>query len=293
CCVILVSSHDFYRLIPGKLGCEVHGIDIGIPQPETVIALIKKDVTEHRILIFKNQHNISPDKHVEISRWFGELESSTISRHAKSPSDDILRVSNDAKEGLYNVGRKGWHIDGSFFPKPYSHALYQMVHVPMDGDTVFVSLNDIVKGLSEEQLARFERLSVITTRPNIIHPLIYSHPETNEKVLCIHMGFSQGFVWDKGTAQERNASKSENNDIKNELNRQYMRDNKKIQYSHKWEVGDFIITDNLAVGHEAALSSQFPRSKVGLRVLHRVTVAGKTVPTKKYDLPQMQKKDEL
>jgi len=63
-----------------------------------VIKQIQKDVTEHRMLIFKDQGIISGDRHVEISRWFGELES-TFYRHPKSPHPDVFRVSNDRNEG--------------------------------------------------------------------------------------------------------------------------------------------------------------------------------------------------
>ena len=38
--------------------------------------------------------------------------------------------------------------------------------------------------------------------------------------------------------------------------------------------------DNLALGHEASPETQLPPSRVGLRVMHRVTVAGKTPPKK-------------
>lgn len=48
----------------------------------------------------------------------------------------------------------------------------------------------------------------------------------------------------------------------------------------QWEVGDFIISDNLAVGHEATPETQYPRSKVGLRILHRTTIQGTNIPTK-------------
>ena len=53
-----------------------------------------------------------------------------------------------------------------------------------------------------------------------------------------------------------------------------------FQYMHKWEPGDFIISDNLAVGHEASPQTQYSKDKVGLRVMHRVTIAGKTIPKK-------------
>ena len=33
------------------------------------------------------------------------------------------------------VGRTGWHIDGSFQERPYSHSLYHIISVPSRGDT--------------------------------------------------------------------------------------------------------------------------------------------------------------
>ncbi len=53
-----------------------------------------------------------------------------------------------------------------------------------------------------------------------------------------------------------------------------------VQYVHNWEPGDFIISDNLALGHEAHPDTQRPVSEVGLRVMHRVTVKGKKAPQK-------------
>ena len=38
--------------------------------------------------------------------------------------------------------------------------------------------------------------------------------------------------------------------------------------------------DNLAVGHVASPDTQLPPEEIGLRVMHRVTVAGKTRPSK-------------
>ena len=59
---------------------------------------IIKDVRDHRIIVFKNQGIVSPERHLEIGRWFGEIES-TFYDHPKSPARDIFRVSNDEAEG--------------------------------------------------------------------------------------------------------------------------------------------------------------------------------------------------
>lgn len=64
----------------------------------TVVDQIKKDVTEHRLLVFKDQGVISGERQVEISKWFGDLEV-TFYQHERSPHPQVFRVSNDSSEG--------------------------------------------------------------------------------------------------------------------------------------------------------------------------------------------------
>ena len=52
----------------------------------------------HRLLLFRGQGVVPGGRMVEISRWFGELES-TFYKHPKSPHPDVFRVSNDRAEG--------------------------------------------------------------------------------------------------------------------------------------------------------------------------------------------------
>jgi len=52
--------------------------------------------------VFKDQGIISGHRHVEISSWFGELES-TFYKHPKSPHPDVFRVSNDPNEGCTGI----------------------------------------------------------------------------------------------------------------------------------------------------------------------------------------------
>ena len=124
-----------YEVKPLPLfGAEVTGIDLKTKVSEDVISVIKKDVTNYRLLIFRNQGIVSGDRHVEISKWFGELES-TFYKHPKSPHPDVFRVSNSEEDGCTGVGRTGWHIDGSFQSSPFGYSLYHIVSVPSRGDT--------------------------------------------------------------------------------------------------------------------------------------------------------------
>ena len=130
-----MACEKVYDVNPLPLfGAEVFGIDLKINISEDVIDRIKKDVMQHRLLIFRDQGIISGDRHVEISKWFGALES-TFYKHPKSPHSDVFRVSNSEECGCTGVGRTGWHIDGSFQSSPFGYSLYHIVSVPTSGDT--------------------------------------------------------------------------------------------------------------------------------------------------------------
>lgn len=247
---------------------------------DDVIEKIKKDVHEHVLLIFKNQGIVSGERHVEISKWFGDLES-TFYKHPRSPHPDVFRVSNNEEEGCTNVGRTGWHIDGSFMTEPFRFSLYHMVAVPKSGDTAFVPLTKLIESLQPDVRARWERLYMVSDRRlKLKHPLIYSHPVTKKPTLCFHLGMTDAFAWDAGTDKERITEWPETKHILTEIHQEIEKNNRELVYSHKWEQGDFIISDNLAVGHEATPETQLPVSQVGLRILHRTTVKGTEKPSK-------------
>ena len=77
---------------------------------------------------------ITGQRQVDISKWFGALES-TFYKHPKSPHPDVFRVSNNEEDGCTGVGRTGWHIDGSFQSAPFGYSLYHIVSVPTSGNT--------------------------------------------------------------------------------------------------------------------------------------------------------------
>ncbi|RZF38542.1 hypothetical protein LSTR_LSTR006137 [Laodelphax striatellus] len=259
---------SFYKLFPNKLGCIVRGIDLSTENRPEVIQKIKEDVTTHRILIFKDQGIVSGNRHVEISKWFGELES-TCYKHPKSPHPDVFRVSNDESEGCTGVGRTGWHIDGSFQPAPFPYSLYHMVSVPKRGATAFAPLTELVESLPKETFSKWDRLWMMSDiRSGPVHPLIYKHPRSGKKVLCFHLGLTYTYIFDYGLPNDRDASPSEFKEISEEIHNEF------------WEPGDFIISDNLAVAHIATPETQIPRSEVGLRVLHRTTIKGTVRPSK-------------
>ena len=112
------------------------------------------------------------------------------------------------------------------------------------------------------------------------HPLIYKHPETGKLVLCFHLGMTDSFILDYGTPNCKELNDDETEIILQSIHTEIVRKNSDLQYKHEWQPGDFIISDNLALGHEASPETQHSKLEVGLRVMHRVTIAGKHIPCK-------------
>lgn len=296
----MASDGQFYTLKPiNKWGfVEVRGIQLTTDVPEEAIRQIKQDIHKYRIMIFRDQGDVSGKRHVEISRWFGELDS-TFYRHPASPDTDVFRVSNDEKHGCTGVGRTGWHIDGSFQQAPFDYSLYHIVHTPKKSATVFAPLNELISGLPSEKRSRWERLWMASDkRSGIIHPMLYPHHVTGQMTMCFHLGMTEAFVWDYGTAEERMTNWQETKQILKEIYQEFVKDNGAMQYAHKYSAGDFIISDNRAIGHEASADTQLPADRIGLRVMHRTTVKGSVPPSKKWHPPaepeeQGQQRQEL
>jgi alpha-ketoglutarate-dependent taurine dioxygenase len=276
-----VIHHRTYNVTPLPLfGVEVNGIDLRREIDQETVEVIKQDVAEFRLMVFRGQGVVSAHRQVEISHWFGELDC-PFYKHPASAHPEVFRVSNDEHEGCVGVGRTGWHIDGIFQECPYSHSLYHIISVPSHGDTVFTPLHEVIESLSDEQISRWERLYMVADRRGgLVHPLVYPHPITGKETLCFHTGMVEAFIWDYNSPDARRTDREETETILAEIHNQIVREDRRYIYSHKWREGDFIITDNLAVGHEASPDTQLPRSEVGLRVMHRTTVRGTHKPCK-------------
>jgi len=100
--------------------------------------------------------------------------------------------------------------------------------------------------------------------------------------LCISLGKISCFIWDKNSHIRRKTTKEETKLLVDEINAAIYKDNGALIYTHRWEPGDLVITDNLALGHMASANTQCTTDEVGLRVMHRTIVRGNYRPSKHY-----------
>ncbi|KAK3249288.1 hypothetical protein CYMTET_41278 [Cymbomonas tetramitiformis] len=188
-------------------GAEIRGIRLATaPLTQELVQQIKHDVAHHRLLIFKDQGQLEGAKQVELSKKLGAVES-TFYQHPRSPNPDIFRVSNDPKEGCTNVGRTGWHLDGTFQACPFKYQTMHFHSVIPGGDTLFVPLRELYDRQEEETRERWNKLWFATGR-EFVHPLVYQHPVRGDTTLCFHCGepFCAGWILEQGEANAERPS---------------------------------------------------------------------------------------
>lgn len=253
------------------------------PLPEELVQQIKDDMNTHRVLVFKGQGQLSGTRQVQISKQLGEIES-TFYKHPRSPHPDIFRVSNDEQEGCTNVGRTGWHIDGTFQPRPFKYQTMHMHSVCEGGETWFVPLSDFYELQDAATKTWWNRLWMVSR--NIAHPLVYRHPTRGDTALMFHCGrpFCNAWIVDDEVPDPSKRLQPTNllrpSVIQDELTERLDEAVDKIGIKMAWDVGDFAINDNVGNCHYAPPGTQSSARSAGLRILHRTTVAGETTPEK-------------
>jgi len=276
----------------GTTGAVVEGVDLADCPAETR-ARIRRDLQTHSLLLFKDQY-ITPEAHVELSRWFGHLFllpkpemnaqlPGDVFSVPSSPHPSIFCVSNDARFGSTGVGVAGWHNDGLVFQKPFAHSIYHMVSVPSVGGgcTQFADLHQALSGLSATEKEEWNRVYLRNLGNGVVHPLMYRHPVTKKEVLCLGLGSWAGLgnhvkAYSRDLNGEDLLSEEEADALENRIISLLERPG--ILYNHVWSEGEVIVSDNLAVAHKASKDTQRPSSEVGLRLLHRISVLGTHEP---------------
>ena len=309
------GSRLLYALRPltQSFGAEATGIDLSTIDlhNESFTNQLKEDLIHHRALLFRGQ-SLTGQRQVDISRLLGTIES-TFYKHPKSPHPDIFRVSNNEEEGCTQVGRSGWHLDGTFQPRPFMYQTMYFESVAEGGDTYFVPLAELYRSLPAATRDRYDRLWMVSNNNNrrpVIHPLVYQHPfrPNQEPTMLFHCGepFVRGWLLDEEEEEAKDTKKlKQGTSVTQQGNHPTPRQPLKRMMpprplqeeltqeiesrlddigglQMKWQAGDFLITDNLGLAHYASPGTQVDCERAGLRILHRTTIVGgpETVPQK-------------
>lgn len=276
------------RPLPGGIGAEIVGIDLGRTLNASDFARVHRAHLDHHLVVFRDQR-ITPQQHIDFSRRFGKLMIHVLHQFHLSGHPEILIVSNIVEDGkpvgLGDAG-KYWHSDISYKPLPSLGSLLHAQELPSEGgDTLFADmhvtydslpahLRDAIDGrqavhsylakygqmqkeanwrptLSPEQLAQVKE---------VVHPVVRTHPETGRKALFVSEGF---------TTRIEGLPEDESQQILAELFAHSVKP--EHIYRHQWREHDLVFWDNRSLIHLAAGTPTHLRRK-----LYRTTIEGDT-----------------
>jgi taurine dioxygenase len=272
------------------LGAEITGIDLARPVSDAAFKRIEDAFHEHCVLVFRNQR-LTPEAHTGFSRRFGELLVHVLKQHNDPQVPEVLVLSNIVENGRHigiQDGGQYWHTDLSYTAEPSRCSLLYAVEIPFEkgvalGDTLFVNTSAAYEALPDDMKARLAGLKAThsyTARyqrmhkrglrdeldedqkkavPEVVHPVVRTHPSTGRKCLYVNEGFTVGIV---------GMPKDESDALLAGLY-DHVTD-PRFMYRHRWQVGDLLMWDNCSTQHNA-VANYAPHQR---RHMRRTTVSG-------------------
>jgi taurine dioxygenase len=279
------SPSDDLAICPLKdsFGAEILGVDLASANEAQFAGVV--DAFQRNGAILLRDQDLSPAQLVAFVARFGEPEGHTLQDFtlAGHPSIYILsnRVVDGRPIGAHNDG-VGWHTDYSYKPEPVMCTMLYAVEVPDEGsDTLLADGVAAWSALPPERQAELEGLELhhsyqhfMATRewgsrelteaqkrdnPNVVHPLIRTHPADGRKALWPSTGTVVEVIGKPGADGLK---------LIDELVEFMTRE--PFVYRHKWRVGDLLMWDNRCTLHTGTL---YDDSKY-FRTMYRLWVKG-------------------
>jgi len=269
------SALPHVRPVCAALGVEVHGTDLRQElDPATVAGLRHLFDTRH-LLLFRGQQLDAEDQ-------------LRFCRLLRPVADPVAWVSN-VEEGFHPEGELMWHSDYAFTPHPMlGLSLYAVELGDGAAPTRFASNVHALDAAGPELRRRLQGLRVVhvidsvTGRDNVrtrlddvggedaphdMYPrfarsALWAHPVTGVDLL---------FVLEQQASHIEGWSCADSDDVLDAcFAHLYAPEN---VYEHDWEVGDFVVWDNLAVQHGRRANPRTVRRSLRRVAMHHVTTA--------------------
>jgi taurine dioxygenase len=292
--VALLAKHGITLTQLEPMGVRVTGLDFKkrVVPPAECLEAIQMEMAIRGFVVFAEQGVLSGDEQVWASElWGGRKMHSTHGVHPQSPNRHIFRLSNDNRKGTNGVGPQ-WHNDGSFVEGTFSHVGYHIVRVPENGgDTQFCHQGGAFDTLPPEKQERWERLVSVNSSSGVCHPLVHAHPISGRKSVWLHLGMTGAFIEVTYNGDEQTLRALEHQelwDLMNEYNDLMDAGVTGGTYgvSYRYQPGDCVVIDNLAIAHRASAEAHMSAATQGLRIMHRTTVKAMQPFLPGHGLPQ-------
>jgi len=268
-----------------RLGAAAEGVDLNAFGPSDAESL-RAALADNLVLCVRGQ-KLEPQAYFDAMGIFGK-QMPQPSASANHPMvKDLLVLSSEDRDVLGDGKRiivgAAWHTDDSYRAVPCSlTTLYGVEVPPAGGDTQFTNMYAAYDDLPDATKARIGPLRVVhkydssrkgnkvakrtaedmAAMPDVIHPLVRTHPVTGRKALYLNPNRMESVV---------GLERAESDALLDEMIAQATQP--KYQYRHKWRQGDIVVWDNRCTMHKA--NADYPDD--ARRYMLRVIVEG-TVP---------------
>jgi taurine dioxygenase len=274
------------RELSPVMGLIVDDIDLSVPLDGATMGAIRALLADHSLLLFRDQHKLSPQSHVSFSARFGELEKHVLSQFCLPGHAEIFVVSNIVEQGRHigaHGGSKTFHSDLAYLPEPSMGSVFRCLECPQEGgETVFINMFAVFDALPEERKRWLSERAVVfdyvwdyeqrfagvreplteaqkSAVPPLQQPCIRVHPENGRPALYVSPTWVRRFS---------DLSDAESRPILDELMAFATQDC--FAYYHQWRVGDVLVWDNRSSMHRVCEYDDVNTR----RLMHRTTIKG-------------------
>ncbi|MDG2005070.1 MAG: TauD/TfdA family dioxygenase [Novosphingobium sp.] len=262
------------------LGAFVTGLDLTTIS-ETEVGELYQAFLDHGVLIFRGQ-TFDASQMLALSDLFGETGLHPIEtlRHTQVPKLIVLAANNgepvadDDPTADTRIGTIPWHTDLIYTEASNHGALLRAVTIPKEeGQTGWIDTCRVYRKLPSEIKTRIQGLQIVHSYalthskqsmvggspnlfPDVVHPLVYVHPENDLPVLNISPSSAKEIIGLPADEAEELL--------------EYLIDfacREDEAYVHEWQPDDVVLWDNWRTIHRA-----YGHLKRYPRLMHRTTL---------------------
>lgn len=256
------------RKLHRDFGVEVLDFDIQVGADPEDIAALRRAWDDHGLLLFRGQGALTPERQLEIARWFGPPPPVDNTGHG----DFVTMLHNRDDAGRLYLP---FHSDQTYSDQPIDAICLHAIALP-DGptSTTFVSGVAAWRGLPDALRAEAAGLTLRHKLEMAMsgfdwpvfvadHPLVMRHPRHGAEIL---------FATEHHAERILELDEAESRDLIERLFAHLYA--AEARYEHVWQLHDLLLIDNLALQH-ARMANADPAK--GERALQRVTLARETL----------------
>lgn len=254
------------RPLSERLGAEILDFDPREDFGADTARAVRSALQQHRVLLFRGKP-LTEEQQVRLTQVAGVLTYRGYGSYT-DPSKKSSLVSNVHKEGLFGDGELSFHSDLSFTPhilKARSlHALILPSYEEAGGETLFSDVQTACDELAPELRARVEPLQALFAATydfgdrqetvEFVRALIGTHPQTGRRFIAASRAVTKEVI---------GIERAEFRPLLKALWAHM--EQPKYVYRHRWQLGDTLFWDNIAVQH--ARTPFDPKEKRALRAV--------------------------